>query len=102
MTITEQDVTRIARLARLQLDKTSLAHAQQDLQGILSLIEQLQAVNTQGVEPLTHPLAALQTVELRLREDLVTEPSSPEQRSALMQNAPQQQEGLFLVPRVIE
>jgi len=102
MAISEQEVTRIARLARLALSPEQNLQAQGDLNQILGLIEELQAVDTRGVEPLAHPLSALRDVHLRLREDTVTEVSSPERREALMVNAPGQAEGLFLVPKVIE
>jgi aspartyl-tRNA(Asn)/glutamyl-tRNA(Gln) amidotransferase subunit C len=102
MAITEQEVTRIARLARLTLSAEQNTQAQGDLTKILGLIQELQAVDTRGVEPLAHPLSALRDVHLRLREDVVTEVSSPERREALMANAPGKAEGLFLVPKVIE
>jgi aspartyl-tRNA(Asn)/glutamyl-tRNA(Gln) amidotransferase subunit C len=102
MAITEQEVTRIARLARLTLSAEQNTQAQGDLTKILGLIQELQAVDTRGVEPLAHPLSALRDVHLRLREDVITEVSSPERREALMVNAPGKAEGLFLVPKVIE
>jgi aspartyl-tRNA(Asn)/glutamyl-tRNA(Gln) amidotransferase subunit C len=102
MAITEQEVTRIARLARLTLSSEQNSQAQGDLTKILGLIQELQAVDTRGIEPLAHPLSALRDVHLRLREDIVTELSSPERREALMVNAPGKAEGLFLVPKVIE
>jgi aspartyl-tRNA(Asn)/glutamyl-tRNA(Gln) amidotransferase subunit C len=102
MAITEQEVTQIARLARLTLSPGQSLQAQGDLNKILGLIQELQAVDTRGIEPLAHPLSALRDVHLRLREDIVTEISSPERREALMVNAPGKAEGLFLVPKVIE
>jgi aspartyl-tRNA(Asn)/glutamyl-tRNA(Gln) amidotransferase subunit C len=102
MAITEQEVTRIARLARLKLSAEQNTQAQGDLTKILGLIQELQAVDTHGVEPLAHPLSALRDVHLRLREDVITEESSPERREALMANAPGKAAGLFLVPKVIE
>jgi aspartyl-tRNA(Asn)/glutamyl-tRNA(Gln) amidotransferase subunit C len=102
MAITEQEVTRIARLARLTLSAGQRAQAQGDLSKILGLIQELQAVDTSAVEPLAHPLSALKDVHLRLRDDVVTETSSLERRAALMANAPGTAEGLFLVPKVIE
>ena len=102
MAITEQEITRIARLARLKLSAEQRAQAQGDLTKILGLIQELQAVDTSGIEPLAHPLSALKDVHLRLREDIITESSSPERREALMANAPGKAEGLFLVPKVIE
>jgi aspartyl-tRNA(Asn)/glutamyl-tRNA(Gln) amidotransferase subunit C len=102
MALTDQEVARIARLARLHLTPEQQTQAQADLNKILSVIETLQSVDTQGVEPLAHPLAAVSEVQLRLREDIVTEQSSPERRAALMANAPGAANGLFLVPKVIE
>lgn len=102
MAITELEVIRIARLARLTLLPEQNLQAQGDLNKIIGLIQELQAVDTTGVEPLAHPLSALRDVHLRLREDIITEVSSPERREALMANAPGKAEGLFLVPKVIE
>jgi len=101
MPITDQDVARIAHLARIRLTPEGVNQAREELNGILGLIEQLQAVDTQGVEPMAHPLSAHQAVSLRLREDLA-KPGTKEQRTALMANAPATTEGLFLVPTVIE
>ena len=83
-------------------DPEQRAHAQTELNGILHLIERLQSVDTQGVEPLAHPLSAHEDITLRLREDAVTEPSSETRRQELLANAPDAQDGLFLVPKVIE
>jgi len=102
MALTETDVTRIARLARLELAGDTQARVLKDLNGIFGLIEQLQAVDTQGVEPLTHPISAIEDAGLRLREDAATEPATAESRDALLANAPAVQDGLFLVPKVIE
>lgn len=102
MALTDQEVARIARLARLHLTPDQQAQAQADLNKILGIIETLQSVDTGGVEPLAHPLASVSDIHLRLREDVVTEVSSTEQRAALMANAPGASEGLFLVPKVIE
>jgi len=102
MALTDTDVTRIARLARLDLTGDTRARVLKDLNGIFGLIEQLQAVDTRGVEPLTHPISAIEDVVLRLREDAATEPSSEETRGALLANAPATEDGLFLVPKVIE
>jgi aspartyl-tRNA(Asn)/glutamyl-tRNA(Gln) amidotransferase subunit C len=102
MALTEQDVTRIARLARLDLDAGQRDRVLQDINGIFGLIEQLQAVDTQGVAPLAHPLSAIAEVSLRLRDDVVTEAPDQAARDALTANAPARHEGLFLVPKVIE
>ena len=102
MTISEQDVTRIARLARIQLSPEETAQTQKELNDILGLMAQLQAIDTQGVEPLAHPLSAHQDIQLRLREDTAAPTRSEAERAALMANAPAQAQGLFLVPTVIE
>lgn len=102
MALNEQDVARIARLARIELTPEQRTRAQGELNGILHLIERLQAVDTTGVEPLAHPLSAHENVVLRLREDVATEPSSEARRDALLANAPDAQNGLFLVPKVLE
>ncbi|NYT22024.1 Asp-tRNA(Asn)/Glu-tRNA(Gln) amidotransferase subunit GatC [Alcaligenaceae bacterium] len=102
MAISEQDVTRIARLARIQLSPDETLQTQQELNDIFGLIARLQAVDTEGVEPMAHPLSAHQDIQLRLREDIAAPTSSEERRTALMSNAPAQDQGLFLVPTVIE
>ena len=102
MALTEQEVARIAKLARLQLSPEQLTRAQTELSEILGLIQELQAVDTDGIEPLAHPLSAMTDVHLRLREDVVTEITSTERREALMAHAPGKRDGLFLVPKVID
>ena len=102
MTLTVQDVTRMERLARLAVSPEHQAEVVNDLNHIFGLIEQLQAVDTTGVEPLAHPLSVIEEVELRLREDAVTETTSVEARERLMANAPARENGLFLVPKVLE
>ncbi len=102
MAISEKDVTRIARLARIELSAEETARTQQDLSRILDLMARLQAVDTQGVEPMAHPLSAHQDIRLRLRDDTAASAQTEEQRSSLMSNAPAQADGLFLVPTVIE
>ncbi|WP_019937735.1 Asp-tRNA(Asn)/Glu-tRNA(Gln) amidotransferase subunit GatC [Bordetella sp. FB-8] len=102
MALNEQDVARIARLARIELTSEQRVRAQEELNGILHLIERLQAVDTQGIEPMAHPLSAHEDVILRLREDTVTERSCAAQRDEMLANAPDTGDGLFLVPKVIE
>ncbi|WP_066454905.1 Asp-tRNA(Asn)/Glu-tRNA(Gln) amidotransferase subunit GatC [Castellaniella caeni] len=102
MALTEQDITRLARLSGLRLDSTDQSRAQQELDRILDLIEELQAVDTTGIEPMAHPLAAHQAIALRLRDDVADPAQSPEQRDACLRNAPAPHQGLFLVPTVIE
>ena len=100
--LTESQVTSLARLARIDVAAEATPQTLAALSRVFGLIEQLQAVDTRGVEPLAHPLSAIGDVALRLRDDAVTDPGSPEQRERLMANAPAASEGLFLVPRVIE
>lgn len=102
MAITQDDVTRVARLARIALSDADSQTMQTELNGILGLIEQLQAVDTSDIDPMAHPLSAHQDIALRLREDAAAPAQPPEGRDALMSNAPAQTEGLFLVPTVIE
>ncbi|NLC36369.1 MAG: Asp-tRNA(Asn)/Glu-tRNA(Gln) amidotransferase subunit GatC [Alcaligenaceae bacterium] len=102
MAISEQDVMRIAQLARIQLSPDDTAQTQKDLTKILGLMARLQAVDTQGVEPMAHPLSAHQDIQLRLREDIAAATLTESERDAQMANAPAQADGLFLVPTVIE
>ncbi|MBV6272497.1 Asp-tRNA(Asn)/Glu-tRNA(Gln) amidotransferase subunit GatC [Alcaligenaceae bacterium CGII-47] len=102
MALTEQDIGHLARLAGLQLSSQEQQYTKQALSRILGLIEQLQAVDTTGIEPMAHPLAAHLPIALRLREDTATAGHTPDERAAHLRNAPAQHEGLFLVPTVIE
>jgi len=102
MALTEQDIARLARLAGLQLDASDRERARDEFTRILGLIEQLQAVDTAGIEPMAHPLAAHQDISLRLRDDQAAPTQTLEERAAHMANAPAQHAGLFLVPTVIE
>jgi aspartyl-tRNA(Asn)/glutamyl-tRNA(Gln) amidotransferase subunit C len=102
MALNEEDVARIARLARIELTPERRDRARQELNGMLHIIERLQAVDTEGVEPLAHPLSAHEDVALRLREDRATEAGTEAEREALMRNAPDARDGLFLVPKVLE
>ena len=99
MELTPDQLRRIARLARIDVSEADLARLGPELTGIFGLIEQLQAVDTTGIVPLSHPLAVIEELPLRLREDRVTE---ADRRDANMANAPQAENGLFLVPKVIE
>jgi aspartyl-tRNA(Asn)/glutamyl-tRNA(Gln) amidotransferase subunit C len=100
MSLTLEDVTRIANLAKLDMDDAHKETALKELNGILALAEQMQAVDTAGVEPLAQPLAAvLGQLPLRLRDDVVTEASKRDDYQA---PAPKTQDGLYLVPKVIE
>ncbi|MBL8512213.1 MAG: Asp-tRNA(Asn)/Glu-tRNA(Gln) amidotransferase subunit GatC [Betaproteobacteria bacterium] len=99
MSLNVKDIIHLSRLSRLALNETEQSAACEDLNGILALVERLRAVDTSGVTPLSYPLAVIQEIPLRLRDDVVTE---NDQREANMANAPQQENGLFLVPKVIE
>lgn len=100
MSLDLSDVKRLARLAQLDLNEEQAGKTLDKLNGIFALVEQMRAVDTSGVEPLNHPIAAYQNdVALRLREDTVTEPN---RREEYQQVAPATQDGLYLVPKVIE
>jgi len=101
-TITEQDLARLATLSRLAIAPQDRPGIQDDLNRMLDLIAQLQAVDTRKVEPMAHPLQAHQDVTLRLREDKADSALSIQDRDALMHNAPARANGLYLVPTVIE
>ncbi len=95
MALERSDVEKIAHLARLGLDEADLPRTTETLNNILGLIDQMQAVDTDGIAPLAHPLEATQ----RLRADVVTE---SDQRDAYQRVAPAVDSGLYLVPKVIE
>jgi len=99
MALTPQDIMRVANLARLELRPDETEHTLSQLNGFFALVEQMNAINTDGVEPLAHPAAVLGQVALRLRDDIVSETN---QREASQTSAPAVEGGLFLVPRVIE
>ena len=99
MSLTTLDIGRIANLARLELQPEEGERMREKLNGFFGIVEAMRAVDTSGVEPLAHPLATIQEVALRLREDRVSEPN---QREANQQSAPAVERGLFLVPKVIE
>jgi len=102
MTVTRQEVAHIAELAQLELDEVQSEQAKNDFSHILTLIKQLETVDTAGVTPLISRLTAMSDVTLRLRDDVPAPRSTAAQRKALMANAPAQEDGLFLVPTVIE
>jgi aspartyl-tRNA(Asn)/glutamyl-tRNA(Gln) amidotransferase subunit C len=95
MSLTRNDVERIAHLARLAIDEKDIPTYAQNLSDILHLVEQMNAVDTSGVVPMAHPTDAHQ----RLREDEVTE---TDQSAQFQSVAPQVEQGLYLVPKVIE
>lgn len=95
MALERSDVEKIAHLARLGLEEAEIQRTTETLNDILGLVDQMQAVDTDGVEPLAHPLEATQ----RLRADVVTEENHREAYQAI---APAVEAGLYLVPKVIE
>lgn len=99
MSLTSTDIARIANLARLELQPDESERMLDQLNGFFSIVEAMSAADTTGIEPLAQPTAAIQEVALRLRDDVVSEPDN---RTANMRNAPEQDAGLFLVPKVIE
>ncbi|HKO86969.1 MAG TPA: Asp-tRNA(Asn)/Glu-tRNA(Gln) amidotransferase subunit GatC [Burkholderiales bacterium] len=95
MSLTPEQVQRIALLARIELSEADLTPVRDKLNDIFAMIEQMQAVDTAGIAPMSHA----QDLSLRLREDAVTE----EDRHILYQSgAPRVENGLYLVPKVIE
>jgi len=98
MALTPDDVSRIAQLARLELQPAERAAMLTQLNGFFGIVEQMSAVDTSGVEPLYTPLSAVEEVTLRLRDDQVSE---TDQRETNQRSAPAVEDGLFLVPKVI-
>ena len=95
MALDRQDVEKIAHLARININQEDINEYLGNLTSILDLVDQMQRVDTQNIEPLSHPLDAIQ----RLRADNITESN---QREQLQKVAPAVEEGLFLVPKVID
>ena len=95
MPLSLQDIQHIARLARIRVTEAEAETARGQLNSIFGLIEQMQAVDTAGVEPMSHALDVTQ----RLREDRVSE---SDQRDKFQSVAPAVENGLYLVPKVIE
>jgi len=95
MSLTISDVQKIARLARLAMNPNEIEAARAQLSGIFELIAEMQAVNTTGIEPMSHA----QELSQRLREDVVC---ATNQREAFQAIAPQVESGLYLVPQVLE
>ncbi|MEE4376443.1 MAG: Asp-tRNA(Asn)/Glu-tRNA(Gln) amidotransferase subunit GatC [Candidatus Competibacteraceae bacterium] len=95
MSLGPEEVKKIAHLARLAIDENDVPAYARNLSSTLDLVEQMNAIDTQGVEPLAHPLAMTQ----RLRADQAIE---PDQRELFQAIAPQAEAGLYLVPKVIE
>lgn len=95
MSLSLDDVSRIARLARIEISSAETAQIRDQLNGILAFVEQLQTVNTDGIEPMAHAVDVVQ----RLRPDAVTETDRRDDFQAI---APETEAGLYLVPKVIE
>ena len=95
MSITPEEVLKIANLARLKINQDEVGQYAIELSKIISLVEQMNKVDTQNVEPMAHPLDVAQ----RLRKDEVTEIN---QREKFQSVAPNAEKGLYLVPKVIE
>ncbi len=95
MSLNKQDIEKIAHLARLGIDEVDIPAYVQNLSSILDLVEQMNSVETSNVQPMAHPTDAVQ----RLREDEVRESN---QREHFQKIAPQVENALYLVPKVIE
>lgn len=95
MAIDRADIAKLAKLARIEISDADADAAAASISDVLALVDQLQAIDTDGVLPMAHPLDAVQ----RLRADEVTEIN---QREAFQAIAPATQDGLYLVPKVIE
>lgn len=95
MAVTRSDIEKLAELSRIAITDAAAETVAGSISDILALVDQLQAADTEGVAPMAHPLDAVQ----RLRPDQVTEGN---QREALQAMAPAIEDGLYLVPRVIE
>ena len=99
MALSHSDIARIASLARLQLEPEESERMLGQINGFFDLVERMRAIDATGVEPLAHPVATIEDISLRLRNDVVSEPNN---REANQKSAPAVEAGLFLVPKVIE
>ena len=99
MALTKDDIARIANLARLELSDPESERMLSQMNNFFGIVEKMQAVDTTGITPLSHPVAAIQDITLRLRDDVVSEPNN---REANQKSAPAVEKGYFLVPKVIE
>ena len=95
MTVDAQTIDKLAELARIAISDETLAEVGSRLGEVLQLVDQLQTVDTEGVAPMAHPLDEVQ----QLRADAVTE---PDRREEFLKLAPQAEQGLYLVPKVID
>jgi aspartyl-tRNA(Asn)/glutamyl-tRNA(Gln) amidotransferase subunit C len=99
MSLNTQDIARLANLARLEFSPEESARLLAQTNDFFTIVEKMRAVDTTGIEPLAHPLDTIQAISLRLREDVASEPNN---REANQRTAPAVENGLFLVPKVIE
>lgn len=95
MSLDKKDVEAIARLARIEIKPEQIGETASQLSSILEFVEQMNTIDTSAIEPVAHPL----DLTARLREDAVTEPN---QRELFQSIAPAVENGLYLVPKVIE
>ena len=99
MSLSPQDIARIANLARLELSEIESTRILVQTNAFFDIVEKMRAVDTTGIQPLAHPIETIQEVALRLRDDIASEPN---QRQANQKSAPAIENWLFLVPKVIE
>ena len=99
MSLSSKDIARIANLARLELSPDESARLLVQTNDFFNIVEKMRAVDTTGITPLAHPLDTIQAMTLRLRDDVASEPNN---REANQRTAPAVENGLFLVPKVIE
>ncbi len=95
MAIESSDIAKLAKLARIEINDAAAQEAAKSISDVLALVDQLQAINTDGVLPMAHPLDAVQ----KLRPDVISETN---QRELFQSIAPATEAGLYLVPKVIE
>ncbi len=104
MALSQQDIAKIANLSKLEMSAAAGDEMLTRLNDFFEIVEQMRAVDTQGIEPMAHPTHAMSEsiqshIQLRLRDDIASEPNN---REANQQSAPAVERGLFLVPKVIE
>lgn len=99
MSLQSQDMVRMASLAKLEINPQELELMRTSINDFFKMVQAIGSVDTTGVEPLAHPVAIIQDVTLRLRDDVVSETN---RREANQQSAPAIDRGLFLVPKVVE